>query len=193
MGDEAAPDEAPWTTASRMAARWGQVVVLKGPCTTVAGPSGPAWVYPHPNPALATAGTGDVLAGLTAGLLAQGLSPLDAARLAVVVHAGAGRRVGEKRGWATLLASDLLDEIPAVLAALGGPPGRTGDLIMAGFRGPARPPGPIRGRRVVDSGAEVGPSLTEMVARKPLPEGMGMTGRPSGHVPTYPPGQSLPG
>jgi NAD(P)H-hydrate epimerase len=118
LGDEARPDEAPWETARRAAADWKQIVVLKGPFTTVAEPSGRAWVYPHANAALATAGTGDVLAGLTAGLLAQGAAPVDAARLAVVVHALAGRRVVAERGWRTLLASDLLDVLPAVLESL---------------------------------------------------------------------------
>jgi hydroxyethylthiazole kinase-like uncharacterized protein yjeF len=110
--------EAPWDTARRAAARWHQVIVLKGPFTAVAEPSGRAWVYPHANSALATAGTGDVLAGLCAGLLAQGITPLDAARLAVVVHALAGRRILDHGGRQTLVASDLLAALPTVLAAL---------------------------------------------------------------------------
>ena len=80
-----------------------------------------AWVYPHANPALATAGTGDVLAGLMAGLLAQGMTPLDAARLAVVAHALAGRRLVRRRGGRTIVASDLPPEIPAVLSTLARP------------------------------------------------------------------------
>jgi NAD(P)H-hydrate epimerase len=120
-GDE--PDSAPWDRARRAAARWGQVVVLKGPFTGVASPDGPTWVYPHANPALATAGTGDVLAGLCAGLLAQGLAPSDAARLAVVVHALAGRRILERHAWRTLLASDLLAEIPWAFRAIERPAG----------------------------------------------------------------------
>jgi hydroxyethylthiazole kinase-like uncharacterized protein yjeF len=110
--------EAAWDTARRAATRWQQVIVLKGPFTTVAEPGGRAWVYPHPNPGLATAGTGDVLAGLCAGLLAQGLSPLDASRLTVVTHALAARRLIDSRALRTLLASDLLSELPRVLAAL---------------------------------------------------------------------------
>jgi hydroxyethylthiazole kinase-like uncharacterized protein yjeF len=110
--------EPPWDTARRAAARWHQVIVLKGPFTAVTEPTGRAWVYPHANPALATAGTGDVLAGLCAGLLAQGITPLDAARLAVVVHALAGRRVLDHRDRQTLIASDLPAELPIVLAAL---------------------------------------------------------------------------
>jgi ADP-dependent NAD(P)H-hydrate dehydratase / NAD(P)H-hydrate epimerase len=110
--------EPPWDTARRAAARWHQVIVLKGPFTAVAEPTGRAWVYPHANPALATAGTGDVLAGLCAGLLAQGITPLDAARLAVVVHALAGHRVLDHGVRQTLIASDLPAELPIVLAAL---------------------------------------------------------------------------
>ena len=53
--------EPPWETARRAAARWGQIVVLKGPFTAVAARTGPVYVYPHANSALATAGTGDVL------------------------------------------------------------------------------------------------------------------------------------
>ena len=111
-------EAAPWDRARRWAERWNQVVVLKGPFTTVAGPDGRAWVWPRANPALATGGTGDVLAGLCAGLLAQGLSPFDAARLAVVVHALAGERVVHERGWRILLASDLVDQIPRMLSEL---------------------------------------------------------------------------
>jgi NAD(P)H-hydrate repair Nnr-like enzyme with NAD(P)H-hydrate dehydratase domain len=93
-------------------------VVLKGPFTAVAGLDGLTWVYPHANPALATAGTGDVLAGLTAGLAAQGLSATAAAPLAVVVHALAGRRASEGKGRRTVVASDLPPELPAILIDL---------------------------------------------------------------------------
>lgn len=110
--------EAPWETARRAAARWRQVIVLKGPFTVVAEPGGRGWVYPHANPALATAGTGDILAGLCAGVLSQGLTPLDAARLGVVVHAVAARRLVARRAAQTLVASDLPPEVPVVLSAL---------------------------------------------------------------------------
>jgi len=121
--------EAPWHTARRAAERWRQVIVLKGPFTCVAEPSPsddelePALVFPFANPALATAGTGDVLAGLMAGLLAQGLHPAWAAQLAVAAHALAARRAVERHGGRTLLASDLPIELPAVLAgfAVGDP------------------------------------------------------------------------
>ena len=67
--------EAPWETARRAATRWQQAIVLKGPFTTVAEPAGGPGSTPTPNPALATAGTGDVLAGLTAGLAVAGPDP----------------------------------------------------------------------------------------------------------------------
>ena len=111
--------EGAWHVAREHAQRWRQVVVLKGPFTTVASPDGHAWVYPRANPGLATAGTGDVLAGLCGGLVAQGCSPLAGARLAVVVHAVAGRLVLEERAWRTLLASDLIEQIPRVLRSIG--------------------------------------------------------------------------
>ena len=110
--------EASWDTARRAAARWRQVIVLKGPFTAVAESGGRAWVYPRANPALATAGTGDVLAGLCAGLIAQGVSPRNAARQCVVVHALAARRLVERLGVRSLVASDLPAELPIVLSAL---------------------------------------------------------------------------
>ncbi len=118
-------DEAPWETAIRAAQRWGQIVVLKGPFTTVAHPGGRAWVWPQANAALATAGTGDVLAGICAGLVAQrGMTALDAALLGVVVHGMAGRSALAARAGQTLVASDLLPEIAPVLLSLGLSSGR---------------------------------------------------------------------
>lgn len=109
---------ASWTAAQEAAARWGQVVVLKGAHTAVAEPGGLAWVYAGANPGLATAGSGDVLAGLIAGLAAQGAAPLDAARLGIIVHGLAAREIMDRQAWRSLLASDLLTEIPRVLAKL---------------------------------------------------------------------------
>jgi hydroxyethylthiazole kinase-like uncharacterized protein yjeF len=107
-----------WEIATECAARWQQTIVLKGPHTVVAEPDGRAWVYPRANPGLASAGTGDVLAGLIGGLAAQGLSAPDAARLAVVAHALAAERLLETQGWRSLIASDLLPMLPEVLAEL---------------------------------------------------------------------------
>jgi NAD(P)H-hydrate epimerase len=111
-------DEPPWQSAGRLAQRWGCVLIAKGPFTSVAEPNGQVHVWPRANPALATGGTGDVLAGICGGLLAQVSSAADAARLAVGVHALAAESIVRRRGWRTLLASDLFEEIPAVLSDL---------------------------------------------------------------------------
>ncbi|MBI2755231.1 MAG: NAD(P)H-hydrate dehydratase [Chloroflexi bacterium] len=113
-----AADQPLWSQAADDARTWGATLIAKGARSTVAEPGGRTATWPHPNPALATGGTGDVLAGICAGLLAQGLSAWDAARLAVVVQALAAERVLAQRRWRTLLASDLWDEIPAVLHSL---------------------------------------------------------------------------
>ena len=105
--------------AIEAAARWGCVVVFKGAYTVVASPGGVAMVSPFANPALATAGTGDVLAGAIAGLLAQGLDPVDAAALGVYLH-GAAAEIAAPGGRAGLLASDLLPALPTAAASLAG-------------------------------------------------------------------------
>lgn len=101
--------------ALRHAAQWGHVVVLKGAHTVVAAPDGTAVVAPFANPALAVAGTGDVLAGAIAGFLAQGLAPFDAAACAVHVHARAGELWRAQHGDAGMLAGDLLPLLPEAL------------------------------------------------------------------------------
>lgn len=104
--------------AGRWAQEWQCVVVLKGAFTIVAGPGGSMSINPFANPALATAGTGDVLAGAVAGLLAQGLSPYDAAVAGAYVHASAGERVAARLGSSGLIASDLLPELPLAMREL---------------------------------------------------------------------------
>jgi NAD(P)H-hydrate epimerase len=93
-------------------------VVLKGAHTLVAAPDGRLSEDPHEVPALATGGTGDVLGGLIAGLLAQGSDPYTAAVTGVYVHAEAGRRLQGRLGTAGLLASELLPELPVVMRLL---------------------------------------------------------------------------
>ena len=110
-GDLVDDDAARVTAASAAAAEWGQVVVLKGARTVIAAPDGAVSVAGFVNPAMATGGTGDVLAGTIGSLLAQGLSTYDAARLGVHLHGAAGESVRERLGDAGLLASDLPVEI----------------------------------------------------------------------------------
>ena len=89
-GDMSADDDARLAAARDAATTWGSVVVLKGARTIIAAPDGSAAIAPFENPALATGGTGDVLAGAIGSLLAQGLAPFDAARLGVYLHGLAG-------------------------------------------------------------------------------------------------------
>jgi NAD(P)H-hydrate epimerase len=110
-GDLDADDSARAAAARDAARTWGQVVVLKGARTVIASPDGSLAVAPFENPALATGGTGDVLAGVIGSLLAQGLAPYAAARLGVYLHGLAGDTVAERIGDAGLLASDLPDAI----------------------------------------------------------------------------------
>lgn len=94
------------------------VVVLKGHRTLVATPGGEVHVNPTGNPGMASGGTGDVLTGLIAGLLAQGLGALDAARLGVYLHGLAGDLAAARTGEAALAAGDLLTYLPAAFQEL---------------------------------------------------------------------------
>jgi ADP-dependent NAD(P)H-hydrate dehydratase / NAD(P)H-hydrate epimerase len=87
-------------------------IVLKGAQTVVAQPQGTAFINTTGNPGLATGGTGDVLAGMITALLAQGLDPVDAARLAVFVHGYTADAAATMRGQVSLTASVLLRELP---------------------------------------------------------------------------------
>ncbi len=100
--------------ALRFAQLWNKVIVLKGAHTVIATPDGRGLLSPFANPALATAGTGDVLAGAIAGLLAQGLTAGDAAAAGVYLHAAAGELMARETGDAGGLAGDLLRLLPEV-------------------------------------------------------------------------------
>jgi NAD(P)H-hydrate epimerase len=102
----------------QFAAEWHQTIVLKGAYTVIATTDGRCRVSPFANPGLASAGTGDVLAGTIAGLVAQGLTPFDAASLGVYLHGRAGEIVKEKLGDAGMIASDLLPVLPLTIKEL---------------------------------------------------------------------------
>ncbi len=105
--------------ASQYAKLWGHVVVLKGAFTVIASPDGRATVIPVATPALARAGTGDVLAGLIVGLRAQGLEAYEAAVAGAWIHAQAGLYAADDLGTtASVLASDVLNCVSDVLSDL---------------------------------------------------------------------------
>jgi NAD(P)H-hydrate epimerase len=105
-------------SARRAAERYGCVVVLKGANTVVAAADGRVALSPFANALLATAGSGDVLAGGIAGYLAQGVEPFIAAALGVYVHGACGEALREEYGDAGLLASELADRWPKVVAGM---------------------------------------------------------------------------
>jgi hydroxyethylthiazole kinase-like uncharacterized protein yjeF len=104
--------------AREKAKEWQVTLVLKGACTIIAEPTGLLYINWLSNPALATAGTGDVLAGIIAGLLAQGVKPFDAAGAGVYLHVAASEFVSASVGSAGLLASDLLPNIPRAIVKI---------------------------------------------------------------------------
>jgi NAD(P)H-hydrate epimerase len=113
--------------AQEAATRSRAIVVLKGDDTLVVAPQGPVAVSKGGSPALATAGTGDVLSGVAGAFLAQGLDPFEAACAAVRVHADAGREAAIGRATASVIATDVVDALPLVLRR-----------AAAGSRGPGQ-------------------------------------------------------
>ena len=107
-----------WALARAWAAAWKVVILLKGPYTVIANPEGDLAVLPVATAALATAGTGDVLAGVITGLLAQGLSAFHAACLGAWLHGRAGELCEQKIGCAGVVARDLLPLLPAAMNEL---------------------------------------------------------------------------
>ena len=103
--------------ARDLAARLRAIVLLKGPGTVVAAPDGHAIVNRTGGPALATAGTGDVLTGVIVGLLAQGVAPFDAAATGAYVH---GRAADAAPTSPDIVASDLVSALPRTLQGLRG-------------------------------------------------------------------------
>ncbi len=98
---------------------WNCIVVLKGAHTVVAAPDGRAAVLPFVEPALATAGTGDVLAGAIVGLLGQGLPPFDAALVGGYVHGLAGKYAARRlKSARSVTAGDVLAALPEALSTV---------------------------------------------------------------------------
>jgi NAD(P)H-hydrate epimerase len=106
-------------TATKYSSKWGHVVVLKGAFTIIAAPDGQIAVVPIASPALARAGTGDVLAGLIVGLRAQGVDAFQSACAGAWIHATAGVLAAKQMGnTASVIASDVLKAVPQVITDL---------------------------------------------------------------------------
>lgn len=109
----------PLQVAARQAAAWGAVVALKGAATHVAHRDARVWRHASRTPGLGTSGSGDVLAGVIAGLAARGASPEQAAVWGVTLHARAGDRLARQWGSLGYLAREIAAEVPAAMEALG--------------------------------------------------------------------------
>lgn len=106
--------------AAEMAAQWGQIVLLKGAHTLIAAPDGRTMVMPFANPALAKAGSGDVLAGTIVGLRAQGLGAFEAAVAGAYLHGLAGELARESLGATAVIAGDLIGFLPLAIREVCG-------------------------------------------------------------------------
>ena len=113
----------PWTAARDASRRWRTLVALKGAVTYIATTEGTVWRHDAGNIGLAASGSGDVLAGIIAGLTARGAPLEQAAAWGVSLHARAGERLSEKYGLMGYLARDLAAEVPALMQALRPKPG----------------------------------------------------------------------
>lgn len=102
----------------RASERFGAICVLKGATSLIAAPGGEVFAYAGGGVGLATGGSGDVLAGIVAGLCARGAQPLDATLWAVWLHGEAGRRCAEQIGPIGFLARELLAHLPGLMRAL---------------------------------------------------------------------------
>ena len=107
-------------TAKAFAEEYGITVVLKGAGTVIAGPDGTVCINPTGNSGMATAGSGDVLAGMTVSLLGQDVAPFEAAVAAVYIHGLAGDRAAAEKGTCSMTASDISERIGEELKAIGG-------------------------------------------------------------------------
>lgn len=108
----------PLAAAQEAAAHFCQTVVLKGAPSVIAQPKGPLWINSTGNAGMATAGSGDVLTGILAGLLAQGLKTTEAARLGTYLHGMAGDLAAEDKTHFAMLAGDILENLPRAFARL---------------------------------------------------------------------------
>lgn len=105
--------------AKNFANKYNVVCVLKGHRTVVAGPKGKIFINSTGNPGMASGGVGDVLTGMIASFIGQGLRPFDAAKLGVYLHGLAGDLAAEEKGEVSLIASDILNKLPEAIKEAG--------------------------------------------------------------------------
>ncbi|MFZ5801029.1 MAG: NAD(P)H-hydrate dehydratase [Candidatus Omnitrophota bacterium] len=103
------------TIALGAAKKYNSIVILKGHRTVVAAPGGKLYINQTGNPGMATAGSGDVLTGMVAALLAQGIEGFQAAKTAVYLHGIAGDLAAREKTQAGMIASDIIEKIPAAI------------------------------------------------------------------------------
>ncbi|MDP2895611.1 MAG: NAD(P)H-hydrate dehydratase [bacterium] len=104
--------EDPWKVAKEYAREWGAIVVLKGAETVIADADGSLYINIAGDAGMASGGMGDVLSGVIASLVGQGLKPIDAAKLGTFVHGRAGEIGVERKGQLSLIASDVIELLP---------------------------------------------------------------------------------
>jgi NAD(P)H-hydrate epimerase len=114
-GRKPATDSERRKKALEVARKYKKILVLKGYRTVIAPPSGKASLNPTGNPGMATGGTGDVLTGIIAALIGQGIAPFQAARFGVYLHGLAGDLAARKKGEISLVASDLIELLPEAI------------------------------------------------------------------------------
>jgi len=102
----------PWKVAGEYAREWGAIVVLKGAETVIADVDGSLYINIAGDAGMASGGMGDVLSGVIASLVGQGLKPIDAAKLGTFVHGRAGEIGVEKKGQLSLIGSDVIELLP---------------------------------------------------------------------------------
>lgn len=117
-GEKARIEDDALEVALRQARAWNAVVALKGRTTNIAAPDGTAWSHTIHAPGLGTSGSGDVLAGLIAGLAARGAPPAQAAVWGVALHARAGQALAQRHGTVGYLAREIAGEVPAAMQVL---------------------------------------------------------------------------
>ena len=116
--------KAAWVQENRLEAvksiakQWGVIAVLKGARTLIADPQGTIRINSSGNPGMASAGMGDVLSGMIAGLLTQGMAPFDAAATGVWMHGAAADRLTDRLGPVGMLASDIMPVLPELIQSI---------------------------------------------------------------------------